>query len=352
MSRPSRYCLRMALFLACVVAGAATLWEPLYKAFFYNPLLNGLIAAILLTGVIWNIVQTLRLSAEVRWVEARKQTRTSLVNNKPPPLLTPLATAFRLNEYHNGQHTKLPALTVQALLDSVSGRLDEGREISRYLTSLLIFLGLLGTFYGLLLTVASIADVISGMSVNGNALDAMFEQLKTNLAKPLHGMSTAFSGSLFGLASALIVGFLDLTAGQANNRFFNELEEWLTEQTIYTNTTPAAAATTTVAADPAPAYTQALLEQTAENLTALQQIIRSSEAKREYEMTQLVRLTEQMSRSAGQADILRSIEQRLEQIIQNNHDGRVQMTNELKDSLRVLARIKSTDGITSDQEKH
>ncbi|GBQ05486.1 MotA/TolQ/ExbB proton channel family protein [Saccharibacter floricola DSM 15669] len=104
--------------------------------------------------------------------------------------------------------------------------MDEGREISRYITQLLVFLGLLGTFYGLLLTVRSIADVIGGMPSGGSDLTAMFDHVKTGLVQPLGGMSTAFSGSMFGLAGALVLGFLDLTTGQAQTRFFNDIEEW------------------------------------------------------------------------------------------------------------------------------
>ncbi len=121
----------------------------------------------------------------------------------------------------------LSATATRSLLDSIASRLDESRELSRYMTGLLIFLGLLGTFWGLLKTVSSVSDVIQGMSIGTGDLNQMFEQFKTGLAGPLAGMGTAFSASLFGLSGALVLGFLDLTAGQAQNRFFNELEEWL-----------------------------------------------------------------------------------------------------------------------------
>jgi len=144
------------------------------------------------------------------------------------------------------------------VLDSIGSRLDESRELSRYMTGLLIFLGLLGTFWGLLLTIGAIADVISGMSVGSGDINALFEQLKTGLGRPLRGMGTAFSASMLGLAGALVLGFLDLTAGQAQNRFYNELEEWLASLTRLSSGVLGGEGDASV-----PVYVQALLEQTA-----------------------------------------------------------------------------------------
>ena len=232
MTKPTRFLIRMAAFLVVVLIIAGLLSSALETAFVSNPLLNTLILIVLLTGVGWTITQVSRLTPEVQWVETFQTARAKLVDMPPPRLLAPMASmlATRQMAGREGRFT-LSAPAMRSILDGLSSRLDEGREISRYLTGLLIFLGLLGTFWGLLLTVASVSDVISGMTVGSGDLNALFEQLKTGLGRPLKGMGTAFSASMFGLSGALVLGFLDLTAGQAQNRFFNELEEWLASLT-------------------------------------------------------------------------------------------------------------------------
>ncbi|MCX2561072.1 flagellar motor protein MotA [Acetobacter farinalis] len=343
MTRPTHYLFRMLGFLVCVLLVAGALWRPLRDAFFSNPLLDGLILGILAVGILWNVMMVRRLLPEVDWVDAIRQSRTGLAALPPPRMLAPLATALGTRPDQRGNPAALSTPAMQAVLDSLSGRLDEGREVSRYLTGLLIFLGLLGTFYGLLLTVASIADVIANMSVGGGDLDAMFSQLKTGLAKPLHGMSTAFSGSLFGLASALVLGFLDLTAGQAQSRFFNELEEWLAEQTRFA----APSSTGAESSASVPAYIQALLEQTAENLESLQNLVRTSEARRERETAVLSTLSDRLEASAGQTEVLHNIERLLHTLVQNTEEGRTRMTADLRNDLRLLARTVAATAETT-----
>ena len=177
---------------------------------------------------------------------------------------------------------------MRSLLDGIASRLDESRELSRYMTGLLIFLGLLGTFWGLLKTIGSISDVIGSMSVGSGDLNALFEQLKSGLARPLAGMGTAFSASMFGLAGALVLGFLDLTAGQAQNRFFNELEEWLAGLTRLSSGVLAEGEGSV------PVYVQALLEQTAENMENLQRILSRGEDSRMQANQAVLALTERI----------------------------------------------------------
>ena len=179
---------------------------------------------------------------------------------------------------------------MRSLLDGLASRLDEGREISRYLTGLLIFLGLLGTFWGLLLTVGAVSDVIGGMSVGSGDLNALFEQLKTGLSRPLRGMGTAFSASMLGLSGALVLGFLDLTAGQAQNRFFNELEEWLAGLTRLSSGALGGEGEGSI-----PLYVQALLEQTAENMENLQSILGRGEEARIQANQAIVALSEKVA---------------------------------------------------------
>jgi hypothetical protein len=237
------------------------------------------------------------------------------------------------------------------MLDSIASRLDESRELSRYMTGLLIFLGLLGTFWGLLLTVRSISDVIGGMSVGGGDVTALFAQLKLGLARPLQGMGTAFSSSMLGLSGALVLGFLDLTAGQAQNRFFNELEEWLAGLTRLSS------GALGEGEGSVPAYVQALLEQTAENMEGLQRIMaRGEDSRREGNRAILAlserfgTLSEQMTRVAPAADDevsrahLRNIELYLQRLLIDLEQGRAQSIGDLRNDLRILTRTIAAMG--------
>lgn len=338
----------MGVFLAAVAALATTMGPTLLRAFAANPKLDAVILAVLLLGILWNLRVVLRLRPEVRWVETLRQSRTGLGTPTPPKLLAPMASMLAART-RTDRLTLSPQAT-QAMLDSLASRLDENREISRYMTQLLIFLGLLGTFYGLLLTVNSIAGVIGGMSAGNGDLDVMFNQLKTGLAGPLAGMATAFSGSMFGLAGALVLGFLDLTAGQAQSRFFNELEEWLAGLTRL-----GAAPSGEGDSAPIPAYVQALLEQTAENLETLQNAVSRSEESRVREAQLLDTLSERLRGIAEtQAALLRQlggeggpgtqgtallrIETLLARLTEDLHQGRAAMAGEIRNDLRLVAR--------------
>ncbi len=328
MTRPTLYLIRMLVFMAAVCVVVGLLADALLTAFSANPLLNALIVLVLLIGVAWNIRQVTRLTPEVMWLETFKKARTRLGSLPPPKLLAPMASmlAARAEKAKPGASDRftISAPAMRSLLDSIASRLDESRELSRYMTGLLIFLGLLGTFWGLLLTVSSVADVINGMSVGSGDINALFEQLKTGLAKPLKGMGTAFSSSMLGLAGALVLGFLDLTAGQAQNRFYNELEEWLAGLTRL-----ASGALGGDGEGSMPAYVQAMLEQTAENMENLQAILaRGEEGRRESNQT-IMALSERLtilsdSTRANQQAMLRMAEgqQAMLPALQRLGDGR------------------------------
>jgi len=147
-----------------------------------------------------------------------------------PRLLAPMATLLR----DRMGRMAISPLVMRSILDSIASRLDEARDLSRYLIGLLVFLGLLGTFWGLLETVSSVADTINALDAGGGDAGVIFEDLKNGLQAPLAGMGTAFSSSLFGLAGSLVLGFLDLQAGQAQNRFYTDLEDWLSGVTEVT----------------------------------------------------------------------------------------------------------------------
>jgi hypothetical protein len=213
------------MFLFVVLAGfiAIILYNQILDAFKHNPGLNALIIGTLLFGVVYTFQQVLRLYPEIRWVNSFRISDPGLTVERPPVMLAPMATMLRRRQ---GQ-AALSQVTMQSILDSISSRLDESRETTRYLVGLLVFLGLLGTFWGLMETVQSVGKTIGALSPSGGEGSVAFEELKTGLQAPLEGMGVAFSSSLFGLAGSLIVGFLDLQASQAQTRFYNELEEWL-----------------------------------------------------------------------------------------------------------------------------
>jgi hypothetical protein len=223
LSKPGLYLLRMAVFVILAGLIAFILARPIQTAFLANPGLNGLIIAVLFLGIMLAFRQVIRLYPEIRWMN---EWTSGVVHSasEAPVLLASVARA--LGPFN--ARKPLSAQGLRTILDSVGLRLDEARDVGRYLTGLLIFLGLLGTFWGLLETVTSVGKVIQSMK-SGNDAALMFEELKSGLAAPLSGMGISFSSSLFGLAGSLVLGFLDLQAGQAQNRFYNELEDWLAE---------------------------------------------------------------------------------------------------------------------------
>ena len=376
MTQPVQYLYRMVVFLIAVAIVAILLREALIVAFSSNPLLNTLIFLVLALGIAWNLLQVVRLRAEVQWLVAFQRARgANPATTAPPRLLAPMASmlAARQGKGRDGQERfTLSAPAMRSVLDGIASRLDESRELSRYMTGLLIFLGLLGTFWGLLLTVRAVSDVIGGMSVGSGDLNALFDQLKSGLAGPLHGMGTAFSSSMFGLAGALVLGFLDLTAGQAQNRFYNELEEWLAAMTRLASGVLGGEGEGSV-----PVYVQALLEQTAENMESLQRVITRGEEGRIQTNQTVVNLTEHIANlsetvrtsqqlmlriAETQAQLgpalsrlgerrpadgtgdeavrgyLRNIELALARLIAETEHGRQQSTAELRQDIRVLTR--------------
>ncbi|HWK46106.1 MAG TPA: flagellar motor protein MotA [Stellaceae bacterium] len=369
MSRPQRYLIRMAIFLVVVAVIAVSLGGFLASAFLANAALNGIIAAVLLIGIGFIFRQVWRLNPEVAWIEAFR------VNKRPPTdklpqLLSPMANMLG---DRGGHRMSLSATSMRTLLDGIGARLDESRETSRYLIGVLVFLGLLGTFYGLLETVRSVAGVINGLNVGGNDIARAMNDLKANLEAPLRGMGTAFSSSLFGLAGSLVLGFLDLQAGQAQNRFFNELEEWLSGLTRL-----GSGSLSEGGDQPVPAFIQALLEQTADSLENLQRIMSRGEESRiaanqgftqfadklgtltdqmRAEQTLLIRLAENQrdlqpvlarladatTRSGGGLDEttkthIRNMDTRLARLGDELSQGRDHTVQEIRSEIRLLAR--------------
>jgi len=368
MTSPQRFVNRMILFLVLAALAVAGAYEIVFQIFLYNPLLNGLILAVLLVGIIYIFRRVLGLKPEIRWIEAFRTQQPGFSLQAAPRLLAPVAGV--LGEQERRGRVRLQAMSVRYLLDSVSARLDESRDIARYQIGLLIFLGLLGTFWGLLETISSVSTVISGLTVGEGDLVTLFDDLKAGLAAPMAGMGTAFSSSLFGLAGSLILGFLDLQANQAQNSFYNEMEEWLSSLTRLGGAEPLHAAGDVGV----PAYVQALLEQTAENLESLQRAVARSEENQSSIYSGLVALTERLSalgdqiateqallgRLIGSQEELRPIVARLVEgdsgideatrnhirnmdvylarLLDESVQGRSQMTHELRSEIKMVAR--------------
>src|SRR5215216_5537499 len=222
LTPPRIYLVRMAVFLVLSGFVAFILHRQIWAAFLANPGLNALIEGVMLIGIVLAVRQVWRLFPEVRWVNALSRTEDAPASMESPVLLAPMAALIA----NRSSRSSLSVATMRSLLDSVGARLDESREIVRYLAGLLVFLGLLGTFWGLIETVGSVGRIISSLRTGGDAA-VLFDELKGALARPLSGMGVSFSSSLFGLAGSLVLGFLDLQAGQAQNRFYMELEDWL-----------------------------------------------------------------------------------------------------------------------------
>lgn len=369
LTRPQRFLTRMVLFLVAVALVCALLIQPLARAFLANPVLNGLIVAVLVVGIGFTFRQVFTLRRAVDWTEAYRGGAADVAAS-PPALLAPMVTLLR---ERRGRVT-LSALSARSILDSIGARLDETRDISRYLIGLLIFLGLLGTFWGLLDTVSAVADTIRDLRIEGGADAAqMFAALKQGLEAPLSGMGTAFSSSLLGLSGSLVLGFLDLQAGQAQNRFFNDIEEW------FSGFTRLSSGSLPVEGDqPVPAYVTALLEQTADSLENLQRVIARSEENRLANNQSILSLSERlaflvdqmraeqelmMRLAEGQRELrpvldrlassledqrsgldeasrnhLRNLDVYVLRLLEETTEGRAQLLQDLRAEIKVLAR--------------
>jgi len=373
MTKPTAFLVRMAVFLVLLIGLCAVLFGPLRDAFMANVALNGVILFALLVGVAYTFRTVVMLGIEVAWVESFKRSQGGAIGSMSikPRLLAPAATMLG-ERADRSARLSLSTAAMQTLLDGIASRLDESREISRYMVGLLVFLGLLGTFWGLLETVTAVGLVIGELEVGGSNLAAAFEDLKDGLQSPLAGMGTAFSSSLFGLAGSLVLGFLGLQAGQAQNRFYNDLEEWLSGLTRLSG----GGGPVGDGAESVPAYIQALLEQTADSLDNLQRAMVRTEDSRTIAKDQMSDLTSKIDalsdtmkteqnlllklaesqiemqpalkrlaegQMAGAADDqtrahIRNIETYLARMLEELSSGRAETMQELRAEIRLLAR--------------
>ncbi len=366
MTRPLRSLLWMLAFLSGAAVASAAIPGALAVAFMASPILNGVIAGVFVAGVFVTFRQVLRLQPEVAWIEAFRRHEASA--DAAPRRLAPI---FRMLQAENGEPHKLTGTALRSLLDGIGSRLEESREVTRYVMALLVFLGLLGASWALLTTVQAGREILAGLAFDPAGNLAAFAKLKEGLAQPLEGMGTAFSATLFGLTGALVLGFLRLQARHAQTRFLNELREWLLEAARVASGPGALDGDGSM-----PAYVHALLEQTAESLDRLQRALAASEEERRHGSEKLFDLTEQIARltdqmgtemrlfeslaesqaelspvlhrladgSAGALDEasrahLRNLDVGLTRLSEEAAAGRERLLRELRDELRLLCRI-------------
>lgn len=371
MSRPARYLTRMGLFAVAVILVAVILSSGLSGAFMANPVLNGIIIALMIVGIGYSFQLVYSLRSEVDWIEhLRAQQPRPRTGMPKPRLLAPLVSM--LSDQRGT--VSISALSMRSVLDGIGARMGEGREITRYLIGLLIFLGLLGTFWGLLQTISAVALVIRDLSVDSGDLTLIFADLKDGLEAPLTGMGTAFSSSLFGLAGSLVVGFFELQSTQAQNRFYNELEDWLSGAVRLTG----GPGLEGEGQANLPSYMRALVEQTSENMQTLQAAVVALEGRHRQggetmavmaeQLTQLnanlhdqhraalkasdtqaalqpalTRLNDTLSAQeigldADSREQIRTMNARLGQLLDNQGRGLDKVSSEVRNEIKVLTR--------------
>ena len=326
MTRPRGYLLRILIFLLAVGAGAWLLRVELIRIFQHNMLLNGAILLVLVLGILYIVRQVWMLGPEVRWLESIQRDEVPATDGSDLRLLAPMAAMLR---ERSDRRLALSPVAMRSMLEGIGTRLDESRETSRYAIGLLIFLGLLGTFWGLLETVSSVGEAIANLQVSGSDPAQMFARLKAGIEGPLKGMGSAFGASLFGLSGSLVLGFLELQAGQANNRFFRELEDWLSTHTRVSGGTLSVDGDATI-----PAYVEALLEQSAENIDKLQRTLVRSEENRENTGAAVTQLIERLSTLS---ETLRQQQQLLARLAENAVELRGLTTKLAEQSLAQAA---------------
>lgn len=376
MSYLSFYLFRKIIFLCIIGAVGLYLFEPLEKVFANNVWMNSGILLTLSLGIIFTIYQLALLNKEQKWLHAFSKGEEKFPGIPKPVILKPLAT------FTSQPTPQFNAFNIQSLLTSIESRLDELRDFNRYLIGLLVFLGLLGTFWGLSLTISAIAGVISGIDVGANSIKDAFQTLKHGLKSPLAGMGTAFSSSMFGLGGSLILGFLDLNIGKASRAFYNRLEEkfiLLSQEKAVPQNLNAGG----------PAYLQGMLEYIAEHIAQLSQVIRQGEENRNalskttqqlclelgkltnafseqhktwYDSLKLSEATQQhlknffplQEKMLGQlknqesTELLRKVEVLLQQLLTHSIEGRNQGVEELRQEIRLVT--KTLSAIANGQE--
>jgi hypothetical protein len=333
VTNPSHYLIRILLFVLTITIVTSFIIEPISHAFMANAALNGVIFTVFLIGLGFISRKVALLRPEVDWIsDYRIPNSQRLTKPRPPKLLAPVANMLGDRQNTN---ISLSATSLRSLLDSIETRLSESRDTSRYLIGLLIFLGLLGTFWGLLETIGAVSNVIGDLSIKNGSLESAFANLKNGLEAPLSGMATAFSSSLFGLAGSLALGFLDLQLGQAQNRFYNDLEEWLSGLTKLS----AGISTIGDSGNPASAYQAALFEQTAESLDRLQRVMVQNEHERLNANNHLAKINETLLLIMEKLDTRQALVKTMSDTQANLNSSIIKLTNAGSDKNDNFSRL-------------
>ncbi len=368
-SQPIKQIVGMVIALAFVGVAVFFLYKPISAVFNANPVLNGAIVGIFGIGLIACFWQVLLLISAVNWLEGFAIDRPGHEFVNPPRLLVSLASILR----DRRARASVTTSSSRAILDAVATRIDEMRDITRYITNLLILVGLLGTFWGLIDAITSVGSSVRGLTVESDDVGDIFEALKLAILQPMDGMGTAFSSSLFGLAGSVVLGFIELQASQSQNRFYNDLEEWLSS---FTRLSSGAAGGIAEGEGSVPVYVQALLEQTADSLENLQRIMARSEESRVSGNQTLLQLSERLASltdqmrterdlmvklAEGQMELkpilqriavateqgsgdsaadthLRNIDVYVTRLLEETVTGRQQTVDELRSEIKVLTR--------------
>lgn len=333
MSYPTRYIIRMIVFLVVIATIVGLLYSPLSWAFFGNPVINGIILMALIIGIGFIFRQTIRLLPEYRWMRIMRSGNIGSGMRVKPSLLATVAVMF---SDENRLTNNMSAQSMRSVLDGVAVRLDESREISRYLIGLLVFLGLLGTFWGLLETIQAVGFVVSGIDTQTADFGKLMQEFKSGLDAPLSGMATAFSSSLFGLAGSLILGFLDLQLGQASSRFYSDLEDWLSTMARFSDGGGDGLD---------PAISMGLSEEAADRMLELTRHIGKSEQERgqmlhtlqEVNKT-LLALRQHQDQNQMVAEGLDALQQSLSVLAHNMANDRKDVIDAMTTELRALSR--------------
>ena len=329
MTDPRSYMLRMVVILAVTIVIIGLLFNQLAAAFSGNLALNSVIVSTALIGVALIFIQTRRFVTEAKWLSNIQRTNT-ISQSAPRPVLLATVHVMLSDSSENGQ---LSALSLRSVLDGVAARLDEAREISRYFIGLLVFLGLLGTFWGLLQTIGSVGRVVGGLDLSSTDFDAMMSQLRNGLDAPLAGMATAFSSSLFGLGGSLVIGFLDLQLGQAMGRFFNEVEDWLSAFAKFSDQT------TSPSHDGQQALAQGLSEEGARAMITLASAIDAAQRDRTEQTRQITSLNSTLAVLSEQMADDRRLREQLAQLNVQIQ----QLTSSLDEKARLQQETVSTE---------
>jgi hypothetical protein len=323
----------MIVFLMVIATIVGLLYSPLSWAFFGNPVINGIILMVLVIGIGFIFRQTTRLLPEYRWMRVMRSGNIGSGMRVKPSLLATVAVMF---SDENRLTNNMSAQSMRSVLDGVAVRLDESREISRYLIGLLVFLGLLGTFWGLLETIQAVGFVVSGIDTQTADFGKLMQEFKSGLDAPLSGMATAFSSSLFGLAGSLILGFLDLQLGQASSRFYSDLEDWLSTMARFSDGGGDGLD---------PAISMGLSEEAADRMLELTRHIGKSEQERgqmlhtlqEINKT-LLALRQQQDQNQMVAEGLDALQQSLSVLAHNMANDRKDVIDAMTTELRALSR--------------